>query len=88
MELIDCISNNLQKLLKHFSGATVFVLCTELFVLLTVSDAFPTRAALYLNHLELSILKSALLAGTSSLINCHKLPDASEYYHYIQPNCT
>ena len=40
---------------------------TELFVLLTASAIFHTRAALYLNDSELSTLKSALLAGTSSL---------------------
>ena len=53
---------------------------TELFVLLTPSVVFRTGAALYLNNLELSINKSALLAGYSSLLNCHKRPDVS--------NCT
>ena len=51
----------------------------ELFVLLTASFVFVffTRAALYLNDRELktplSITKSALLAGGSSLLMCHKL---------------
>ena len=39
---------------------------------------FPRRDALYLNDWELSILKLALLARTSSLLNCHKLLDVSE----------
>ena len=67
-----------------------FCFFTELFVLLTASAVFPTRAALYLNNLELSILKSALLAETSSLLNCHKLPDLIylNNYHYNQSNCT
>ena len=51
---------------------------TELFTLLTAFAAFPKRAALYLNDRELSIVKSTLLSGTSSLLNYHKLPDVSE----------
>ena len=51
---------------------------TELFVLLTASGVFPTRAALYLNDRELRIAKSSLLFGTSSLLNCYKLPDVPE----------
>ena len=36
------------------------------------SAVFPTRATLYLNVLELLAVKSALLAATSSLLNCYK----------------
>ena len=36
------------------------------------SAVFPTRAALYSNVLELLAVKSALLAATSSLLNCYK----------------
>ena len=61
---------------------------TELFLLLTTFAVFCTRASLYLNDLELSILRSALLAGTSSLLNFHKLPDVSDECHYIRSNCT
>ena len=75
LQLIHGISNDLQKFLRCFNETIVFAFFTELFVLLTVSAAFPAGAALYLNDLELSILKSALLTGTSSLLNCHKLPD-------------
>ena len=43
---------------------------------------FRTRATLYLDDSELKTLllklKSASLAGTSSLLNCHKLLDVSE----------
>ena len=50
----------------------------ELFALLPASTVFPARAALYLNDWELSVAKSALSFGTSSLLNCHRLPDVSE----------
>ena len=46
--------------------------------LLLLAAVFPTRAGLYLNNLEFSMLKPALLAGIWSLINCHKLPDVSK----------
>ena len=52
---------------------------TELFVLLTAFSVSPTRADFSLNDLELSILKSALLAGTSSVLNYHKLSYVSQY---------
>ena len=42
------------------------------------SAVFPTRATLYLNVLELLAVKSALLAATSSLLNCHKPHYVSE----------
>ena len=65
-------------MLKYFNnGTTIFVFFTKLFPLLT-SAVFPSRAALYLNDWELLIVKSSLIAGTSSLLNCHKLPDVSE----------
>ena len=54
----------------------LFLFFTELFVLIAVT-AFPARAALYLNHLGLLILK-LLSGGTSFLLNCHKLLDVSE----------
>ena len=60
------------------NGTTVLAFFTELFVSPTVSTVFPTRVALYLNDLEPSIVKSALLSGTSSFLNCYKLPDISE----------
>ena len=72
------VSNNLQKLLRYFNGTEIFVFFTELFVLLVASAVYPTRAALYLNQWELSIVKSALLFGTSSLLSCYKRPDVSE----------
>ena len=72
LNLVFCL--DLKKLVKCFNRTAIFVLFTELFLLLlTASAGFYTRAALYLNYLELSMLKSALLAGTSSLLNCHKL---------------
>ena len=77
MQLIHGIPNDLQNLLKYFSGTTIFAF-TGLFVLLVAASVSPTRADLYLSDSELLILKSALLAGTSSLLNYHKLPVASE----------
>ena len=73
LQLIDDISNDLQKILKYFDGTIIFVFFEELFVLLTASEAFPTRAALYLNDLDYQHSNQVLLAGTSSLFNCHKL---------------
>ena len=62
------------------------ILCffTELYVLATARVVFPTRAALYLNDLELLTVKSAL----SSLLNCHKLLMYLSNYHYIQSDRT
>ena len=65
-------------MLRYFYGTTIFVFFAELFVSLTASTGLPTRAALYLNDWELSALKLASLAGTSSPLNYHKLPDVSE----------
>ena len=65
-------------LLKYFNGTTIFASFTGLLVLPTAFAVFPKRAALYLNDGELLIVKSALSAGTSSLLNSHKLPDVSE----------
>ena len=77
LQLINYISSDLQKLLRYFNGTTILVFFKKLFPS-AASAVFPTRVALYLNDSELSVLKSALLAGTSSLLNCHKLPDISE----------
>ena len=88
MQLINGISNNLQKLLRYFSETTFFVFFTELFLLLTTFAVFCRRASLYLNDLDVSILRSALLAGTSSLLNFHKLPGVSDNCHYIRSNYT
>ena len=55
LQLINGISNDLQKLLKYFNGTIIFVLFTKLFPSVA-SVAFPTRLALYLNDLELSRL--------------------------------
>ena len=48
LSLINGISIDLQKFLKYFNGATIFVFFTKLFPLST-STSFPTRVALYLN---------------------------------------
>ena len=81
LQLINAI-NDLQELLKYFNGTTTFIFFTKLFSP-AASAVFPTRAALYLNDLELKTLllptvKSALLAGGSSVLKCHKPPGVSE----------
>ena len=50
---------------------------TKLFPLFSFF-VLPKRAALYLNDRELLIVKLSSLGGTSSLLSCNKLPDASE----------
>ena len=47
LSLINGISIDLQKFLKYFNGATIFVFFTKLFPLSTPA-AFSTRVALYL----------------------------------------
>ena len=79
LKLIIGIVNDLQKFLRYVIGAAIFVFFTDIFVLLTAFAVFYTRGALYLNELELAIIKSALLAETLSLLNFHKLLDISEY---------
>ena len=65
LKLINSISIDLQKLRKYFNWTRIFVFFTKLF-LSAASAVFPTRAVLYLNDLELLVVKTALLAGTSS----------------------
>ena len=76
--MINGISSNLQQLLIHFNRTTIFLFFRELFVLWTEFAVFPTRIDLYLNDWELSEVKSSLLVGTSSLLNYHQPPDASD----------
>ena len=72
LQLINGISNDLQKLLKYFNGTAIFT--PFLFVI---------KLDLYLNDDELfgicwaSTVKSTS-PSISSLLNCHKLPDVSD----------
>ena len=72
LQLINGISNNLQKLLKYFSGTAIF---TPFLPVIELD--------LYLNDDELfgmwlsSTVKSLSLP-ISSLLNCYKLPEVSE----------
>ena len=83
VQLINDISNDLQKLLKYFSGTAIF---TPFFVpsTLVLSISF----ALYLNDGVLSSLVTCSLSVTSSLLKFHKLLNYQNNYHYIQSNCT
>ena len=72
-QLINCISNDLQKLLKYFSGAAIFT--PFLFVI---------GLDLYLNDDELfgmwflSSTAKSTFHSISSLLKGHKLPEVSE----------
>ena len=50
------------------------------------------RLDLYLKDAELVVEAfsgfPAFVTGDSSLLNCHKLPEVSEWLSYIQSNCT
>ena len=69
---INSISNDLQKLLQHFSGTTIFT--PFLFVI---------KLDLYLDDDEsfgiwLSSTVKSTFPSISSLLNYHKLPEVSE----------
>ena len=72
LQLINDISNDLQKLLKYFNGTAIF---TPFFV--PLFSVLPIRFTLYLNEGALSLLTPALLT-ISSLLNCHKLHEVEE----------
>ena len=82
LQLINGIYNDLQKLLKYFSGTTIFA--TFLFVI---------KLDLYLKDDKLfgicwGITVKSTSTSISSLLNCHKLPDYQNNYHYTQVNYT
>ena len=72
LQLINGISNDLQKLLKYFNGTAIFT-----------SFLLVIRPDLYLYDDELfgiwlaSTVRSSF-SFISSLLNCHKLPGVSE----------
>ena len=69
----------ISKSYSNINWNNYFCVFKELFVLQIAFAVFPTKAAIYLNDLELLILKSVLLlAGTSFLLNFYKLLDVSE----------
>ena len=73
LQLIDGISNDLQKLLKYFNVTAIF---TPFFVPLI--PVLPIRLALCLNEGALSSLVTFALLSISSLLKSHKLPEVSE----------
>ena len=80
VQLINGISNNLQKLRKYFSDTTIV---TPYFFLFAPSaSVLPIRFDLYLNDEEfyaVRLIEAPLIfIGCSSLLNCHKLPEVSE----------
>ena len=75
LQLINSISNDLQKLLKYFNGKTTFTFSFFLFA--PSASVLPVRLALYLNEEALLIVKLSC-TYISSLLNCHRLPEVSE----------
>ena len=79
LQLINDISKDLQRLLKYFGGTTIF---TSFFI--PIFSVWPIRFDLYLNDDELfgiwlSSTAKSTFPSISSLLNCHKLPEVSEY---------
>ena len=66
LQLINGISNDLQKLLKYFSGTAIYTLFLSVI-----------KLDLYLYDDKLLTAKSTF-PSISSLLNCHKLPKVSE----------
>ena len=79
LQLINGISNDLQKLLKYFCGTAIF---TFLNTHLSAAISGLKKLDLYLKDVELSAETlsgvPALVSGDSLLLNCHKLPDVYE----------
>ena len=85
-QLISGISNDLQRLLKHFSGTAVF---TPFF--LPPFERVPRRFDLYLKDDELTTLRSEssplLSLGYSSLLVPINYKMCQNNCHYTQSNC-
>ena len=73
LQLINGISNDLQKLIKYFNGTPIFIP-----FFLPLFPVSPVRLALCLNEGALSSLVTSALLVISSLLKCHKLPEVSE----------
>ena len=72
LQLINGISNDLQKFLKYFSGTTIFtpfLLVIKLDLNLDDDESF---------RIWLSSTVKSTFTSISSLLNCHKLPEVSE----------
>ena len=78
-QLINGISNDLQKLLKYFGGTAIFIFLNTLLILTAFSS--PMKLDLYLKDVELFVETWSRFAeavkGDSSLLNCHKILDLS-----------
>ena len=62
LQLINCISNDLQKLLKYFNGtAIVAIFKIPLVVLAGWATVFPNNLALHLKDLKISVFAILLL---------------------------
>ena len=73
MQLINGVSNDIQKLLKYFSGTAIFTLFfVPFFSVLSILLAF------YLNEGALSSLATYALLSIPSLLKPHKIPEVSE----------
>ena len=74
LQLINGVSNDLQKLLKYFRGKAFFIL----FFVVPFISVLPIRFALYLNELALLSLVTSALSTISFLLESRKLPEVSE----------
>ena len=75
LQLINGVSNDLQKLLKYFRGKAIFIL---FFFVVPFISVLPIRFALYLNELALLSLVTSALSTISFLLKSRKLPEVSE----------
>ena len=75
LQLINGISNDLQKLLKYFNGTTIFT--PSFFLFAPSASVLPIRFDLYLKDEELLFAK-LMFAIISSLLNFHKHPEVLE----------
>ena len=74
LQLINGISDDLQKLLKYFSGTAIF---TSLNTPPSASSSVLKKCDLYLKDDEPAVVTLggySLFIFCSSLLNCHKLP--------------
>ena len=80
LQLINYISKELQKLLKYFSGTAIFTFLNTLLPSTAIQSFM--KLDLYLKDDELAVETfswfPASVAGDSSLLNCHKLPEVSD----------
>ena len=74
-QLINGISNVLQKVLKYFNGALILTFFVPLFPVLSAFFVLNLSEVLLLFSVEKSAISPLSFINGSSLYYCHKLPD-------------